>query len=125
MVKSDFRYTKDMIFDEFKHAKEKDVKLSKKKTQDEKEHDIYKNRIAILKDYIKLEGEMPEVFEDVNINFRNLLKLYETTDPRDAFYRSIMGKSYAEVKASSQVKTMADYEKSANIKDLETSINEI
>ena len=49
MVKTDFRYSKEMIFDEFKNAKEKDVLLSKKKTQDEKEHDIYTNRISTLK----------------------------------------------------------------------------
>jgi len=125
MVKTDFRYTKEMIFDEFKNAKEKDVLLSKKKTQDEKEHDIYTNRISTLKEYIKLESEMPEVFSDVSINFRNLLKLYETPNPRDAFYKAFFGKTYAEKKYEESAKSMKDYEMSADITPLHKTMQEV
>lgn len=41
------------------------------------------------------------MYEYVDVKFDNLLKLYETPNPRDAFYRSIFGKSYAEKRAES------------------------
>ena len=44
-----FRYNKEMIYAEFEQAKQKDISLSKKKSLDEKENDIFTNRIAMLK----------------------------------------------------------------------------
>ena len=38
-----FEYTKEMLYSEFADAKAKDIKLSKKKTYEEKENDIHKN----------------------------------------------------------------------------------
>jgi len=122
MTNTNFRYDKKTIFSEFADAKAKDVKLSKKKTQEERENDVYKNRIALLKEYIKLEAEMPEVFENVSINFKKLLALYETPNPRDAFYMAFFGKTYAEKTSESKVTSMGDYEKGADIKPLEESI---
>lgn len=93
-----FRYDKDNLFKEFYVAKEKDIKLSNKKTQDEKETDFYTNRIQFFKDHIELEKKHPEYYENVDIKFENLLKLYETPNPRDAFYKSIFGMTYAQKK---------------------------
>lgn len=101
MPQSNFRYDKETLFKEFNVAKEADIKLSKKKTLDERETDIYKNRIQFFKDHIELKKTNPEVYEYVDVKFDNLLKLYETPNPRDAFYRSIFGKSYAEKRAES------------------------
>lgn len=55
MPQSNFRYDKETLFKEFNVAKESDIKLSKKKTLDERETDIYKNRIQFFKDHIELK----------------------------------------------------------------------
>ena len=94
MTKTTFRYDKESIFSEFKDAKAKDAKLAKGD-----ENKIYTNRIALLKEYIDLEKKMPEVFSEVDINFQKLLNLYLTPNPRDAFYMSFFGKTFAEKKA--------------------------
>lgn len=102
-----FKYDKENLFKEFAVAKEKDVKLSKKKTQDEKEHDRYDNRIQFFKDHIKLEKEHPEYYSNVDIKFEKLLNLYLTPNPRDAFYKAFFGMTYAQKKAAEN----AEYEK--------------
>ena len=86
-----FRYDKEGIYKEFNDAKAKDIKLGK--GDDNK---VHTNRINFLKDMIKLEDDMPEVFEDININFRRLLIAYQSPDPRDHFYKSVFGVSYEE-----------------------------
>jgi len=109
MPQSNFKYDKETLFKEFKVAKEADMKLSKKKTISEKETDIYKNRIQFFKDHIKLKSTNPEVYDFVDVKFDNLLKLYEKPNPRDAFYRSIFGMSYAEKRAeSSETNSLED-----------------
>jgi len=122
MARTDFRYTKEMLFDEFKSAKEKDMALSKKKFDVEKENDIHINRIKLLKEYVELEAQSPEVFNDVNINFKNLLFAYEQPNPRDYFYFKVFGKSYSQKQFEDQAQTMADYEQSADIKPLEETL---
>jgi hypothetical protein len=122
MARTDFRYTKEMLFDEFKSAKEKDMALSKKKFDVEKENDIHINRIKLLKEYVELEAQSPEVFNDVNINFKNLLFAYEQPNPRDYFYYKVFGKSYSQKQFEDQAQTMADYEQSADIKPLEETL---
>jgi hypothetical protein len=97
-----FTYNKENLFAEFDDAKKKDIKLSKKKTLSEKEVDRYDNRIQFFKDHIELKAKHPEYYEDVDVKFDALLKLYQTPSPRDAFYRSIFGMSYAEKMAESQ-----------------------
>ena len=77
-------------------AKTKDIKLSKKKTYDEKENDIHKNRIKLLSEYVELEKTNPEVFDNVNINFKNLLFAYQQPNPRDYFYLKVFGKTYSQ-----------------------------
>lgn len=115
-----FRYDKESIYAEFKAAKEKDIALSKKKLYSDKENDIHTNRIKLLQEYVDLEKSQPEVFEDVDMNFQKLLSVYQTTNPRDTFYKSVFGVSYEVKQAESQVKSMRDYsvsEKVNNVKD--------
>lgn len=97
-----FTYSKENLFAEFKVAKEKDIKLSKKKSYSEKEVDRYDNRIQFFKDHIELKAKHPEYYDDVDVKFDALLNLYQTPSPRDAFYRSIFGMSYAEKMSESQ-----------------------
>ena len=93
-----FRYDKDNLFKEFAVAKEKDIKLSKKETLEEKELDVYKNRIQFFKDHIELKSKNPEYYENVDVKFDKLLALYETPNPRDAFYMAFFGMTYAQKK---------------------------
>tara|TARA_B100000929_G_C15499457_1_gene417001 strand:+ start:1243 stop:1560 length:318 start_codon:yes stop_codon:yes gene_type:complete len=96
-----FKYDKENLFKEFDVAKQKDIKLSKLKDQDAKEDDIYKNRIQFFKEHIALKQKHPEYYEDLKINFDNLLATYLTTSPRDTFYMTVFGKTYAEKRAES------------------------
>lgn len=105
MPQSNFRYDRDTLFKEFKVAKDADIKLSKKKTLEQRENDIYKNRIQFFKDHIALEKTNPEVYEGVDVKFDKLLNLYLTPNPRDAFYMAFFGKTYAEKRAETSETT--------------------
>jgi hypothetical protein len=94
LMNTSFRYDKEMIFTEFNIAKEKDIKLGKGN-----DNKVHSNRVKFLKEMIELEAKMPEVFENVNINFKRLLIAYESPNPREHFYKSVFGKSFAEVQA--------------------------
>ena len=104
-----FKYSKELLFKEFDVAKEKDIALSKKDTLEEKENDIYKNRVQFFYDHIELKKKHPEYYELVDIKFEKLLALYETENPRDAFYVSFFGKTYAEKRAESEPTSIRDY----------------
>ena len=67
-------YDKDTLFREFKDAKSKDVALSKKKKLEDKEIDIYVNRIQFFKDHIRNKTLNPKVYDLLDINFEELLK---------------------------------------------------
>ena len=103
-----FKYDKDNLFKEFDVAKQKDIKLSKLDTLDEKENDVYKNRIQFLKEHIELKKTNPSYYSDVDINFDNLLSTYLTTNPRETFYQKVFGRSYAEVRADSEPQSVND-----------------
>ena len=103
-----FKYDKSNLFKEFEVAKNKDIALSKLDTLEEKENDVYKNRIQFLKEHIELKKTNPEYYSEVDINFDNLLNAYLTTDPRETFYQKVFGKSYAEVRADSIPQSVND-----------------
>ena len=103
-----FKYDKDNLFKEFDVAKQKDIKLSKLDTLDEKENDVYKNRIQFFKEHIELKKTNPSYYSDLDINFDNLLSTYLTTNPRETFYQKVFGKSYAEVRADSIPQSVND-----------------
>ena len=103
-----FKYDKTNLFKEFEVAKNKDIALSKLDTLEEKENDVYKNRIQFFKDHIELKKTNPSYYSDVDINFDNLLSTYLTTNPRETFYQKVFGKSYAEVRADSEPQSVND-----------------
>ena len=103
-----FKYDKENLFKEFDVAKQKDIKLSKLETLEQKENDVYKNRIQFLKEHIELKKTNPSYYSDVDINFDNLLSTYLTTNPRETFYQKVFGRSYAEVRADSVPQSVND-----------------
>ena len=103
-----FKYDKSNLFKEFEVAKNKDIALSKLDTLDEKENDVYKNRIQFMREHIALKKEHPEYYSELDINFDNLLSSYLTTNPRETFYQKVFGKSYAEVRAPSIPQSVND-----------------
>ena len=117
MPQSNFRYDRDTLFKEFKVAKDADIKLSKKKTLEQRENDIYKNRIQFFYDHIELKNKHPEYYELVDVKFEPLLKLYETENPRDAFYMAFFGMTYAQKKRQEE----AEYFDLDNDKKRETT----
>jgi hypothetical protein len=106
-------YDKDTLFKEFKDAKSKDVALSTKKKLEDKEIDIYVNRIQFFKDHIRNKTLNPKVYDLLDINFEELLKAYESESPRDYFYMSVFGKNYAQKMYEEELEL--DNEKLANI----------
>ena len=106
-------YDKDTLFKEFKDAKSKDVALSKKKKLEDKEIDIYVNRIQFFKDHIRNTTLNPKVYDLLDINFHELLLAYESDSPRDYFYMSVFGKNYAQKMYEEELEL--DNEKLANI----------
>jgi hypothetical protein len=106
-------YDKDTLFREFKDAKSKDVALSKKKKLEDKEIDIYVNRIQFFKDHIRNKTLNPKVYDLLDINFHELLLAYESDSPRDYFYMSVFGKNYAQKMYEEELEL--DNEKLANI----------
>ena len=103
-----FKYDKDNLFKEFEVAKQKDVALSKLDTLEDKENDVYKNRIQFLKEHIELKKTNPSYYSDLDINFDSLLNVYLTTNPRDTFYQQVFGMSYAEKRAESVPQSVND-----------------
>jgi hypothetical protein len=87
-------YDKDTLFREFKDAKEKDIALSTKKKLEDREVDFYTNRIQFFKDHIKNQSVNPRTYDNLDVNFEELLKAYESESPRDYFYMSVFGKSF-------------------------------
>ena len=85
-------YDKDTLFKEFKDAKLKDIELArvqlsknKKVSEDTLETTVYVNRIQFFKDHIRNKTLNPRVYDLLDINFENLLKAYESENPRDYF----------------------------------------
>ena len=103
-----FKYDKDNLFKEFEVAKQKDIALSKLDTLEDKENDVYKNRIQFLKEHIELKKTNPSYYSELDINFDALLNVYLTTNPRDTFYQQVFGMSYAEKRAESVPQSVND-----------------
>ena len=106
-------YDKETLFREFKDAKQKDINLSTKKKLEDKEIDIYINRIQFFKDHIRNKTLNPKVYDLLDINFHELLLAYESDSHRDYFYMSVFGKNYAQKMYEEELEL--DNEKLANI----------
>ena len=88
-----FKYDKDNLFKEFKVVTEKDEKNKKNK---------YGNRIKFFKDHIELRKNHPEYYDGLDIHFDNLLEAWSAPNPRDHFYMTVFGKTYAEKQTESE-----------------------
>ena len=106
-------YDKDTLFKEFKDAKAKDVALSTKKKLEDREIDVYVNRIQFFKDHIRNKTLNPKVYDLLDINFHELLLAYESDSPRDYFYMSVFGKTYDQKMGEEEAEL--ENEKLANI----------
>mgnify|MGYP003653681080 FL=1 len=102
MTNTTFKYDKDNLFKEFENAKQKDIKLSKKETLDDKENDFFTNRIQFCKDHAELKKTHSSYYEFVDINFDNLLSAYQTVNPRDTFYMKVFNKTFRAKKAEEE-----------------------
>ena len=113
-------YDKDTLFREFKDAKTKDIELArvqlsknKKVSEDTLETTVYVNRIQFFKDHIRNKTLNPKVYDLLDINFNELLKAYESENPRDYFYMSVFNMTYEQKKYEEELEL--DNEKLANI----------
>ena len=88
-----FQYNKELIFQEFKVAADKDINTT---TGKKRKKETYDNRIQFFKDHIETKKSQPRVYENLNINFEKLLETWSAPNPRDAFYMAVFGKTYAE-----------------------------
>ena len=87
-------YCKENLFAEFEVAKSKDLKGKNEK---------YDNRIQFCKDHIELRKNNPQYYDNVDVNFTNLLEAYSAPNPRDHFYLKVFGKTYAEKMGESEL----------------------
>ena len=90
------KITKEMIFDQFKDVTKKDQ--SKKK-------ETFTNRIEFLKTLKSDIQKNPKNF-DFNVTpdqLQNTINCYLAPNPRDAFYKSVFGMTYAEKKAQEEM----------------------
>ena len=84
-------YTKELIFAEFKDATKKDLKKKK----------CFTNRIEYLKQLKEDMIKVPKNFSNFNVSpdqIQNTINCYLAPNPRDAFYKSVFGMTYAEKK---------------------------
>jgi len=112
-------YDKDNLYKEFDIAKKKDFELAKnqfeatnkKYSQDDIETSVYTNRIKFFKEHIINKSKNPKVYENLDINFDELLKTYETESPRDTFYLNVFNKTYLQKKLEEEAELEAEYGK--------------
>ena len=90
------KINKQMIFEQFKDVTKKDQ--SKKK-------ETFTNRIEFLKTLKSDIQKNPKNF-DFNVTpdqLQNTINCYLAPNPRDAFYKSVFGMTYAEKKAQEEM----------------------
>ena len=90
------KINKDMIFEQFKDVTKKDQ--SKKK-------ETFTNRIEFLKTLKSDIQKNPRNF-DFNVTpdqLQNTINCYLAPNPRDAFYKSVFGMTYAEKKQQEEL----------------------
>ena len=108
-----FEYTKEMIYAEFKEATAKDEK-SKKPS--------YKHRVAMLKDFINLKRTNPESLDNVDINFDNLLTAWSQPNPKDYFYMKVFGKTFEQKQKDDEFDVSGYSDEDKNAKTLEEQV---
>ena len=119
-----FKYDKENLFKEFYIAKEKDMKLSKKEIEEDKENDIHTNRIQFFKDHIELKKKNPSYYSEVDIKFDKLLEVYQTPSPRDTFYLRVFGMTYLQKKNQEELESQIN-EKEDNTEKETVTLKEV
>ena len=76
--------TKEQIFEEFKIAKEKDIAKSTTKPPYE---NVFKNRLNLLKSHRDAKKSNPKAYRHLDINFDNLIVMYQSGDPEMYMYK--------------------------------------
>ena len=90
-------YTKELIFNEFKEVTKKDQKKKK---------EIFTNRIEYLKCLKEDMIKVPRNFNNISITpqqLQNTIDCWSAPNPRDAFYKSVFGMTYAEKKQQEEL----------------------
>jgi len=90
-------YTKELIFNEFKEVTKKDEKYKKP---------TYTNRIAYLTALKEDMIKVPKNFSNISITpeqLQNTIDCWSAPNPRDAFYKSVFGMTYAEKKQQEEL----------------------
>ena len=90
-------YTKELLFNEFKDVTKKDQ--SKKK-------ETYTHRIAYLSALKEDMIKVPRNFSNISITpeqLQNTIDCWSAPNPRDAFYKSVFGMTYAEKKQQEEL----------------------
>lgn len=88
---------KELLFKEFYIEKEKDLKLS----TDKKE--VFKNRLEYVKQHADAKKSYPNLYSNLDVNFDKFVEMYSSPSPRDYYYKSVFGKTYAEYMYDKQI----------------------
>ena len=92
-----FMYTKELVFTEFKEVTKRDQK-GKKET--------FNHRIDYLKSLKEDMIKNPKTFSNFRVTpqqLQNTINCYLAPNPRDAFYKSVFGMTYAEKKQQEEL----------------------
>lgn len=99
---------KQILFDEFKIAKQKDLQQS---TTNEPYEDCFTNRLALLKSHKDAKKSNPKMYRNLDVNFDNLILAYSSPVPVDYFYKKVFGLSLQEYKYKKYVEEMTEKQK--------------
>ena len=100
--------TKESIFEEFKIAKEKDIKQS---TTTPPYENCFKNRIALLKSHRDAKKNNRHMYRNLDINFDRLILAYQSPVPVDHFYKIGFGKTLAEYEHDRRLAELTEKQK--------------
>lgn len=114
--------TKEIIFAEFKVAKEKDLKLS---TTNEPYENVFTNRLAVLKSHRDAKKNNRHVYRNLDINFDNLIKAYSSQYPVDVFYKTGFNLSYGEYLHQKKLEEEEEKKQDKINKEKEKNVKEV
>ena len=99
---------KQILFDEFKIAKQKDLQQS---TQNEPYEDVFTNRLQLLNSHEVAKKSNPKMYRHLDVNFDNLILAYSSPVPVDHFYKKVFGLTLQEYKYQKYLEEMTEKQK--------------
>lgn len=99
---------KQILFDEFKIAKEKDLQQS---TKNHPYEDVFTNRLQLLNSHKVAKKSNPKMYRHLDVNFDNLILAYSSSVPVDHFYNKVFGMSLQEYKYKKHLEEMTEKQK--------------